>query len=174
MQPTDNDMQPGTGKNARRMCLNHQTIQNFYIIGTKIKKGKKKKGGGGKSLKLLDFLDRVSVEESYKVMWPWALGGAGTRTAAPQGAQPWSWGSAMSSAHFLCQGHHMWRTQRGFCWTWLQKAAQIRGCWRPQPTPSTVGRGATHRNAAFPQKNLSFEVLAGPAQVSGALGQGGG
>lgn len=47
MQPTDNDMQPGTGKNARRMCLNHQTIQNFYIIGTKIKKGKKKKGEGG-------------------------------------------------------------------------------------------------------------------------------
>lgn len=61
MQPADNNAQPGTRKNARRMCLRHQTIQYFCFIGTKIEK-EKKKGKKHKSLEFLDFLDGVSVE----------------------------------------------------------------------------------------------------------------
>lgn len=43
MWPADNNMQPGTHKNARRMCLRHETFQYFCFAGTEIEKEKKKK-----------------------------------------------------------------------------------------------------------------------------------
>lgn len=80
MWPADNNAQPGTCKNARRMCLRHQTIQYFCFIGTEIEKGKKKKKEKKASLEFLDFLDRVSVERRAA-----KRGGHGPCRAQPRG-----------------------------------------------------------------------------------------
>lgn len=42
MWPADNNTQPGTHKNARRMCLRHKTFQYFCFVGTEIEREKKK------------------------------------------------------------------------------------------------------------------------------------
>lgn len=75
MRLTDNNTQLGTGKNVRRMCLHHQTIQYLFLCYWNKNRKEKEKKGEKKSLKFLDFLDRVSLEESCKVGWPCALGG---------------------------------------------------------------------------------------------------
>lgn len=82
MWPADNNMQPGTHKNARRMCLRHEMFQYFCFIGTKIEKEKKKK----KPLEFLDFLDWVSLDSAAK------RGSSGCCSRAGSGAE----GSAQS------------------------------------------------------------------------------
>lgn len=111
MRPADNNAQPGTRKNARRMCLRHQTIQYFSFIGTKIEKGKKIKGKKRKKKKAslwnsssswTGFLQRGAAKRDGHG----PCGEPSTRTAAPQRAQPWGVGARLPpSVCPHCWGH---------------------------------------------------------------------
>lgn len=172
MRPTDNNTQPGTGKNARRMCLRHQTIQYFCVIGTKIEKRKKKRGKN-QVFEVPRFLGRGFCRGKLQSRVATGL----ERSLAPGQLLPGvlspGIGAQLRPQHIPTARAITYGEYRGALLGLAPGGAQIRGCWRPQPTPSTVGRGAVHRNAAFPQKNPSLRWwLARLSPALGALGQG--
>lgn len=101
MWPADNNMQPGTHKNARRMCLRHETFQYFCFAGTEIEKEKKKRKARSKPLEFLDFLDWVSLETSAAKQ-----GGCGRCSGA---------GGQLRAEHHQPHTAPM-RTPRPHCW----------------------------------------------------------
>lgn len=166
MWPMDNNTQPGTGKNARRMCLRHQTIQYFCVIGTKIEKGKKERGKKIKSLKFLGFLDRVSVEGNCKVGWPWTLGGAWHQGSCSPGcsARALGFSCALSSAP-LPGLSHVGNTEE-LCWAWHFGGCPNEGLLETPGHPLHSGeRSHAQECCVSPEKPLLEVVAGGYSQV---------
>lgn len=73
MRPADNNAQPGTCKNARRMCLHHQRNQWLCFTGTKIEKERKKKEKNPSLWSSSSSWTGFLHEDSCRAGWPWGM-----------------------------------------------------------------------------------------------------
>lgn len=171
MWPTDNDTQPGTGKNARRMCLHHQTIQYFCVTGTKIEKGKNKRVKN-KVFEAPRFLGQGFCPRKLQSRVAMGLG----RSLAPGQLLPRvlspGVGVQLYPQHISTAGAITCGQHRGALLGLAPGGCPNKGLLETPAHPIHVGeRSHGQEFCVSPEKS---EVVAGPAQLSGALGQGDG